>query len=144
VLYTTHEDQLDYRDCVVEMLIAEYSIFKKTRLQFHHEKVQDENPRNAEAAYLLARVHETRGELGAALAEYRRPDVGQASAYTTATAGSLEGGKEQEAYVALGAASSLPRPAMERAAQYYRHANWTRPWWTSRRPPRCFRHRPSR
>ena len=34
VLYTTHEDQLDYRDAFVEMLIAEYSIFKNRGFNF--------------------------------------------------------------------------------------------------------------
>jgi tetratricopeptide (TPR) repeat protein len=91
--------------------------------QSEAKKVQDENPRNAEAAYLLARVHETRGELGAALAEYRRALMWEKlPAYNYAYGRVLlKVGKEQEAYVALDAASSLPEARMERGREYYRH-----------------------
>ncbi|MGO9287841.1 MAG: tetratricopeptide repeat protein [Polyangia bacterium] len=91
--------------------------------QSEAKKVADENPRNAEAAYLLARVHETRGELGAALAEYRRalmweklPPYNYGYARVL-----LKVGKEQEAYAALDAASSLPEARMERGREYFRH-----------------------
>ena len=91
--------------------------------QSEAKKVQDENPRNAEAAYLLARVHETRGELGAALAEYRRALMWEKlPAYNYAYGRVLlKVGKEQEAYVALDAASSLPEARMERGREYFRH-----------------------
>jgi tetratricopeptide (TPR) repeat protein len=91
--------------------------------QSEAKKVQDENPRNAEAAYLLARVHETHGELGAALAEYRRALMWEKlPAYNYAFGRVLlKVGKEQEAYVALNAASSLPEARMERGREYFRH-----------------------
>ena len=91
--------------------------------QSEAKKVQDENPRNAEAAYLLARVHETRGELGVALAEYRRALMWEKLPAYNYGYGRvlLKVGKEQEAYVALDAASSLPEARMERGREYYRH-----------------------
>ena len=91
--------------------------------QSEAKKVQDENPRNAEASYLLARVHEARGELGAALAEYRRALMWEKlPAYNYAYGRVLlKVGKEQEAYVALDAASSLPEARMERGREFFRH-----------------------
>ena len=91
--------------------------------QSEAKKVQDENPRNAEAAYLLARVHETRGELGAALAEYRRALIWEKLPAYNYGYGRvlLKVGKEQEAYVALDAASSLPEARMERGREFFRH-----------------------
>jgi len=91
--------------------------------QSEAKKVQDENPRNAESAYLLARVHEVRGELGAALAEYRRALMWDKLPIYNYAYGRvlLKVGKEQEAYVALDAASSLPEARMERGREYFRH-----------------------
>jgi len=93
--------------------------------QSEAKKVQDENPRNAEAAYLLARVHETRGELGAALAQYRRALMWEKlPAYNYGYGRVLmKVGKEQEANVALDAASSLPEARMERGRAYFRHGD---------------------
>jgi tetratricopeptide (TPR) repeat protein len=89
------------------------------------KKVQDENPRNAEAAYLLARVHETRGESGAALAEYRRAlQFDKLPIYNLAFARVLmKVGKEQEANAALDAASSLPEARMERGRALLRRGD---------------------
>jgi tetratricopeptide (TPR) repeat protein len=91
--------------------------------QSEAKKVQDENPRNAESAYLLGRVHEARGELGAALAEYRRALMWEKLPPYNYAYGRvlLKVGKEQEAYVALDAASSLPEARMERGREYFRH-----------------------
>ena len=93
--------------------------------QSEAKKVQDENPRNAEAAYLLARVHETRNELGSALAEYRRALMWDKLPIYNYAYGRvlLKVGKEQEANVALDAASSLPEARMERGRAYFRHGD---------------------
>jgi tetratricopeptide (TPR) repeat protein len=93
--------------------------------QSEAKKVQDENPRNAEAAYLLARVHETRGELGAALAEYRRALMWEKLPVYNYGYGRvlMKVGKEQEANVALDAASSLPEARMERGRAYLRRGD---------------------
>lgn len=93
--------------------------------QSEAKKVQDENPRNAEAAYLLARVHDTRGELGAALAEYRRALMwDKLPSYNFAFARALlKVGKEQEASAALDAASSLPEARMERGRMLLRRGD---------------------
>jgi tetratricopeptide (TPR) repeat protein len=93
--------------------------------QSEAKKVQDENPRNGEAAYLLARVHEARGELGAALAEYRRALMWDKLPIYNLGYGRvlLKVGKEQEANVALDAASSLPEARMERGRAYLRHSD---------------------
>jgi tetratricopeptide (TPR) repeat protein len=98
---------------------------KNELAQSEAKKVQDENPRNAEAAYLLARVHETRGELGAALAEYRRALMWEKLPVYSYAYGRvlLKVGKEQEAYVALDAASSLPEARMERGREYFRRGD---------------------
>ena len=84
--------------------------------QSEAKKVQTENPRNAEAAYLLARIFETRNELGAALAEYRRALMWDKLPIYSFGYGRvlLKVGKESEAGVALDAASSLPEARMER------------------------------
>jgi Tfp pilus assembly protein PilF len=96
--------------------------------QSEAKKVQDENPRNGEAAYLLARVHETRNELGAALAEYRRALMWDKLPIYNYAYGRvlLKVGKEQEANVALDAASSLPEARMERGRAYFRHGDLER------------------
>jgi tetratricopeptide (TPR) repeat protein len=96
--------------------------------QSEAKKVQNENPRNAEAAYLLARIHETRNELGAALAEYRRALMwDKLPAYNFAYGRVLmKVGKELEANVALDAASSLPEARMERGRAYLRHGDLER------------------
>jgi tetratricopeptide (TPR) repeat protein len=93
--------------------------------QSEAKKVQDENPRNAEAAFLLARVYDTRGELAAALAEYRRALMfDKLPAYNLAFARVLmKVGKEQEANVALDAASSLPEARMERGRALLRRGD---------------------
>ena len=93
--------------------------------QSEAKKVQDENPRCAEAAYLLARVHETRGELGAALAEYRRALMWDKLPIYNYAFGRvlLKAGKEQEAEAALDAASSLPEARMERGRELFRHGD---------------------
>ena len=93
--------------------------------QSEAKKVQNDNPRDAEAAYLLARIHETHGELGAALAEYRRAlmwDKLPAYYYAYGRA-LLKAGKEQEAEAALDAASSLPEARMERGRTCLRHGD---------------------
>jgi len=89
------------------------------------KKVQDENPRNADAAYLLARVHEARNELGAALAEYRRALMYDKTPEYNFAYGRvlLKVGKELEANVALDAASSLPGARMERGRAFFRHGD---------------------
>jgi len=93
--------------------------------QSEAKKVQDENPRNAESAYLLARVSETRGELGTALAQYRRalqwdklPEYNLAYGRVL-----LKVGKDQDAETALDAASSLPEARMERGRAYFRRGD---------------------
>ncbi len=93
--------------------------------QSEAKKVQDENPRNAEAAYLLARVHEARGELGGALAEYRRALMWDKLPIYNYAYGRvlLKAGKEQEAEAALDAASSLPEARMERGRESFRHGD---------------------
>jgi tetratricopeptide (TPR) repeat protein len=96
--------------------------------QSEAKKVQDENPRNGEASYLLARVHETRNELGAALSEYRRALMWDKLPIYNYAYGRvlLKVGKEQEANVALDAASSLPEARMERGRAYFRHGDLER------------------
>jgi len=96
--------------------------------QSEAKKVQNENPRNAEAAFLLARVYDTRGELGAALQEYRRALMfDKLPAYNLAFARALmKVGKEQEASVALDAASSLPEARMERGRTLFRRGDLPR------------------
>ena len=93
--------------------------------QSEAKKVLDENPRNAEASYLLARIHETRGELGAALAEYRRALMWDKLPVYNLFYGRalLKAGKEQEAEAALDAASSLPEARMERGRACLRHGD---------------------
>jgi tetratricopeptide (TPR) repeat protein len=93
--------------------------------QSEAKQVQNENPRNAEAAYILARVHEAHNELGAALAEYRRALMWEKlPAYNYAYGRVLmKVGKEQEANVALDAASSLPEARMERGRAYLRRGD---------------------
>ena len=96
--------------------------------QSEAKKVQDEYPRTAEASYLLARVHETRGELGTALAEYRRAlQWDKLPAYNFAFGRALlKTGKDQDAETALDAAISLPEARMERARLYFRHGDMER------------------
>jgi len=96
--------------------------------QSEAKKVQDEYPRNAEASYLLARIFETHGELGTALAQYRRALQWEKLPEYNFGYGRvlLKTGKDQEAEAALDAASSLPEARMERARSYFRHGDLER------------------
>jgi tetratricopeptide (TPR) repeat protein len=86
------------------------------------KKVGDESPRNAEAAFLIARVHELRGETGAALQDYRHATTwGNTPEYALGYGRLLEKiGKENEALLALADATPLAAGRMERGLIYFR------------------------
>ena len=91
-------------------------------VQSEVKKVLDENPRNAEATFDLARVHEARNEVSSALQEYRHATTWEnAPAYGLAYGRLLaKVGKEHEALMAFEAATSLAEGRMERGRIYYR------------------------
>jgi tetratricopeptide (TPR) repeat protein len=117
---TRYQDELKTGRVSVSLRLAlarlALDLGKLELAQSEAKKVQDENPRNAEAAFLLARVYETRGELGGALAEYRRALMWDKLPIYNYYYGRvlMKVGKESEASVALDAASSLPEARMER------------------------------
>ena len=91
-------------------------------VQSEVKKVLDENPRNAEATFDLARVYEARNEVGAALQEYRHATTWENTpAYALAYGRLLaKVGKEHEALMALEVAASQADGRMERGRIYYR------------------------
>ncbi|MBN2575061.1 MAG: tetratricopeptide repeat protein [Deltaproteobacteria bacterium] len=86
------------------------------------KKVFDQSPRNAEAAYYMARIHESRGENGQALTEYRRATSwGNTPPYALAYGKLLDKlGKQNEALASLANAVSLAEGRMARGRIYFR------------------------
>jgi tetratricopeptide (TPR) repeat protein len=90
--------------------------------QSEAKKVLDESPRNAEGAYVMARVHEAHGEIGAALAEYRHATAWGNTPQFALAYGRLLGkiGKVNEALASYANAVSLPEGRMERGRISFR------------------------
>jgi tetratricopeptide (TPR) repeat protein len=84
--------------------------------------VFDEAPRNADAAYVMARVHEAHGEAGAALTEYRHATSwGNTPQFSLSYARLLDKlGKVNEALAMYANAVSLPEGRMERGRISFR------------------------
>jgi tetratricopeptide (TPR) repeat protein len=91
-------------------------------VQSETKKVFDESPRNAEAAYLMARVHEARNENGTALQDYRHATTwGNTPQFSLAFGQLLDKlGKQPEALQSFANALSLPEARMARGRIYYR------------------------
>lgn len=90
--------------------------------QSEAKKVLAEAPRNAEAAYDLARVNESRRDYGAALQEYRHATTWGNTPRFALDYGRLldKLGKQSEALASLANAVSLPEGRMERGRIYFR------------------------
>ena len=91
-------------------------------VQSETKKVFDEIPRNAEAAYLMARVHEARNENGTAIQDYRHATTwGNTPQFALAFGQLLDKlGKQPEALQSFANALSLPEARMARGRIYYR------------------------
>jgi len=91
-------------------------------VQSESKKVFDESPRNAEAAYFMARVHEAHNENGAAIQEYRHATTwGNTPQFALGFGRLLDKlGKQAEALQSYANALSLPEARMERGRIYYR------------------------
>jgi len=78
--------------------------------------VFDESPRSAEAAYIMARVHEAHGETGTALTEYRHATSWGNTPQFSLSYGRLldKLGKVNEALAVYASAVALPEGRMER------------------------------
>jgi tetratricopeptide (TPR) repeat protein len=90
--------------------------------QSEAKKVLDESPRNAEAAYDIARVHEARHDSSAALQEYRHATTwGNTPLFALGYGLLLDRlGKQGEALTSLANAVALPEGRMERGRIYFR------------------------
>ena len=86
------------------------------------KKVFDQTPRNAEAAYYMARVHESRNEHSLALTEYRHATTwGNTPPYALGYGQLLDKlGKQNEALASFANALSLPAGRMARGRIYFR------------------------
>ena len=93
--------------------------------QSEAKKVLDESPRNAEAAYDMARVDEARRDSGAALQEYRRATTwGNTPLFALGYGRLLDQlGKQSEALTSLANAVALPEARMERGRIYFRNGD---------------------
>jgi tetratricopeptide (TPR) repeat protein len=91
-------------------------------VQSEVKKVFEESPRNAEAAYLMARVHETRNEFTTAIQEYRHATSwGNTPEFSLDFARlMIKMGKEHDALSVLSTAVSLFDGRLERGRIYYR------------------------
>jgi tetratricopeptide (TPR) repeat protein len=91
-------------------------------VQSETKKVFDESPRNAEAAYLMARVHEARNENGAAVQEYRHATTWGNTPEIALGFGNIldKIGKQPEALQSYANALSLPEARMARGRIYFR------------------------
>ena len=91
-------------------------------VQSETKKIFDEFPRNAEAAYLMARVHEARNENGTAIQDYRHATTwGNTPQFALAFGQLLDKlGKQAEAMQSFANALSLPEARMARGRIYYR------------------------
>lgn len=91
-------------------------------VQSEVKKVFEESPRNAEGAYLMARVHELRNEYTTAIQDYRHATGwGNTPEYALAFGRLLAKiGKEREALPVLATAVGLVDGRMERGRIYYR------------------------
>jgi tetratricopeptide (TPR) repeat protein len=90
--------------------------------QSEAKKVLDESPRNAEAAYDIARVHEARHDSGAALQEYRHATAwGNTPLFSLGYGRLLDKlGKQSEALTSFAGAIALPEGRLERGRIYFR------------------------
>ena len=90
--------------------------------QSETKKVLDQSPRNAEAAYYMARIHEAHGSNGLALNEYRHATTwGNTPLYSLNYGLLLDKlGKQHEALANLANAVSLPEGRMARGRIYFR------------------------
>jgi len=90
--------------------------------QSETKKVFDISPRNAEAAYYMARVHEAHNSNGLALTEYRHATTwGNTPLYALGYGRLLDKlGKQNEALASFANAISLPEARMERGRIYFR------------------------
>ena len=90
--------------------------------QSESKKVFDSSPRNAEAAYYMARVYEARSSNGMALSEYRHAVTwGNTPLYSLGYGRLLDRlGKQHEALAAFANAVSLPEGRMERGRIFFR------------------------
>jgi tetratricopeptide (TPR) repeat protein len=90
--------------------------------QSETKKVFDQSPRNAEAAFYMARIFELRGSNGLALNEYRHATTwGNTPLYSLHQGLLLDKlGKQQEALASLATANSLPEGRMARGRIYFR------------------------
>jgi tetratricopeptide (TPR) repeat protein len=99
-----------------------FDLGKLELAQSETKKVFDESPRNADAAYLMARVHETRNEYGAAMQEYRHATTwGNTPQFALGFGRLLDKlGKQAEAMASYANALSLPEARLARGRIYYR------------------------
>jgi len=90
------------------------------------KKVTRDSPRNPEALFLSARVHEARNQPGAALQEYRRATTwGNTPEYALAYGRLLlKIGKDNDARKVLSDASGLFEGRMERGRLFMRSGDW--------------------
>jgi tetratricopeptide (TPR) repeat protein len=90
--------------------------------QSEAKKVLDESPRSAEAAYVMARVHEAHNETGAALTEYRHATSWGNTPQFSLSYGRLldKLGKVNEALAVYANAVALPEGRMERGRISFR------------------------
>ena len=91
-------------------------------VQSETKQIFDESPRNADAAYLMARVHEAHNEYGAAVQDYRHATTWGSTPHIALGFGRLldKLGKQPEALASYANALSLPEARMERGRIYYR------------------------
>jgi tetratricopeptide (TPR) repeat protein len=91
-------------------------------VQSETKKIFDDFPRNADAAYLMARVHEAHNEYGAAVQDYRHATTwGNTPQFALGFGRLLDKlGKQPEALASYANALSLPEARMERGRIYYR------------------------
>ena len=91
-------------------------------VQSETKKVFDESPRNAEAAYLMARVREANGDNGGAMQDYRHATTWGNTPQIALGFGRLldKLGREPEALQSYANALSLPEAHLERGRIYYR------------------------
>ena len=90
--------------------------------QSETKKVLDQSPRNAEAAYYMARVHESHNSTGLALTEYRHATTWGNTPLFALDYGRLldKLGKQNEALASFANAVSLPEGRMARGRIYFR------------------------
>ena len=125
---THYQDELQVHATIsLHLAVARLALdMGKTELaQSEAKKVFDESPRNAEAAYVMARVDEARHDSGAALQEYRRATTWGNTPLFALGYGRLldQVGKQSEALASFANAVALPEGRLERGRIYFRNGD---------------------